>query len=180
MTPIVCGESRANWKTRSRNSMMFRRRPSSAGNPARSALSWIHNGSLPTVSRQERSSASCRARTVAGRPEASARDNREFQVEAGLFFTRADDLQQVVVGVHGGRPVYLRDVVEKIEDGPAEPDNYVLFANAKGTSAQAANSEYPAVTITLAKRKGTNASIIADHVLEKVECAARLHAARRT
>jgi multidrug efflux pump subunit AcrB len=103
-----------------------------------------------------------------GQAGSFARDNREFQVEAGLFFTRADDLQQVVVGVHGGRPVYLRDVVDKIEDGPAEPDDYVLFANAKGTSAQAITSEYPAVTITLAKRKGTNASIIADNVLEKV------------
>jgi multidrug efflux pump subunit AcrB len=103
-----------------------------------------------------------------GQAGSFARDNREFQVEAGLFFTRAEDLQQVVVGVHGSRPVYLRDVVEKIEDGPAEPENYVLFANAKGTSGQAANPEYPAVTITLAKRKGTNASIIADNVLAKV------------
>jgi multidrug efflux pump subunit AcrB len=98
-----------------------------------------------------------------------ARDNREFQVEAGMFFTRADDLRRVVVGIHSGRPVYLRDVVEKFEDGPAEPSNYVLFASAKGAAAKApAGSEYPAVTITLAKRKGTNASIIADRVLEKV------------
>src|SRR5271169_6443781 len=97
-----------------------------------------------------------------------SRDNREFQVEAGLFFTRADDLQQVVAGVHGGRPVYLRDVVEKIEDGPAEPDNYVLFASAKGTTGSAANPEYPAVTITLAKRKGANASLLAESALHKV------------
>jgi len=103
-----------------------------------------------------------------GQAGSFARDNREFQVEAGLFFTRAEDLRQVIVAVHSGRPVYLRDVVEKIEDGPAEPDNYVLFSNARGTSGQAANSEYPAVTITLAKRKGTNASIIADNVLRKV------------
>ena len=46
-----------------------------------------------------------------------ARDNQEFQVEAGNFFTRPEELRQVVVGVHAGRPVYLRDVVEKIEDG---------------------------------------------------------------
>jgi len=103
-----------------------------------------------------------------GRAGSFARDNKEFQVEAGLFFTHADDLRQVVVGVHGGRPVYLRDVVEKFEDGPAEPDNYVLFANAKGTTGQPANPEYPAVTITLAKRKGTNASVIAESVLQKV------------
>ena len=103
-----------------------------------------------------------------GQAGSFARDNREFQVDAGLFFTHADDLKQVIVGVHSGRPVYLRDVVEKIEDGAAEPDNYVLFSNAKGTTGQAAKSEYPAVTITLAKRKGTNASVIAANVLQKV------------
>ena len=104
-----------------------------------------------------------------GQAGSFSRDNREFQVEAGLFFSRADDLQQVVVGVHNGHPVYLRDVAENIEDGPAEPDNYVLFANAKGTSGHAENPEYPAVTITLAKRKGTNASVIADNVLDQVK-----------
>src|SRR5579863_8746174 len=106
---------------------------------------------------------------------------------AGSFFTRAEDLQQVVVGVHQGRPVYLRDVVQKLEDGPAEPDNYVLFANGPGalkmagtekssaptqasaTQAGAPGTEYPAVTITLAKRKGTNASIIADRALARVQ-----------
>jgi multidrug efflux pump subunit AcrB len=103
-----------------------------------------------------------------GQAGSFARDNREFQVEAGLFFTRAEDLRQAVVGVHAGRPVYLRDVAEKIEDGPAEPENYVLFANAKGTSDQITNPEHPAVTITLAKRKGTNASVIAENVLQKV------------
>ena len=102
-----------------------------------------------------------------GQAGSFARDNREFQVEAGKFFTRADELQQVVVGVHASRPVYLRDVVDKLEDGPAESDNYVLFANAKGATT-GASSEYPAVTITLAKRKGTNATVIAERVLDRV------------
>lgn len=98
-----------------------------------------------------------------------ARDNQEFQVEAGNFFMRPEELQQVVVGVHSERPVYLRDVVEKIEDGPAEPESYVLFANAKGTSGSTANPEYPAVTITVAKRKGANATLIAGSVLRKID-----------
>ena len=97
-----------------------------------------------------------------------ARDNIEVQVEAGRFLNRADELNQVVVGVHGGKPVYLRDVAEKIVDGPAEPDTYVLYANAKGADAQAPRGEFPAVTITIAKRKGTNASVIAEAVLAKV------------
>src|SRR5579872_759548 len=94
--------------------------------------------------------------------------NKEFQVEAGNFFTRPEELQQVVVGVHAGRPVYLRDVVDAIEDGPAEPESYVLFAGAKGSTGSAANAEYPAVTITLAKRKGANATLIAESALKKI------------
>jgi multidrug efflux pump subunit AcrB len=103
-----------------------------------------------------------------GQAGSFARDNQEFQVEAGNFFTRPEELQKVVVGVHAGRPVYLRDVVDKIEDGPAEPDNYVLFANAKGTTGSAADPEYPAVTITLAKRKGANATLISEDVLRRI------------
>ena len=103
-----------------------------------------------------------------GQAGSFARDNREFQVEAGTFFTHTEELQKVVVGTHDGRPVYLRDVAEKLQDGPSEPDNYVLFANAKG-SGKPAGSDYPAVTITLAKRKGTNATIIAEHVLDRLQ-----------
>ncbi|MGZ4899884.1 MAG: efflux RND transporter permease subunit [Candidatus Angelobacter sp.] len=105
-----------------------------------------------------------------------ARDNREFQVEAGYFFTRAEDLQPVVVGVHNARPVYLRNVAQGIEDGPAEPVNYVMFGNGAGaarTGGPAAStrpgSEFPAVTITVAKRKGTNATLIAQRILKRME-----------
>ncbi len=99
-----------------------------------------------------------------GQAGSFARDNRAFQVEAGAFFTGIDDLRQLVVGVHGGRPVYLRDVVEKLQDGPAEPETYALFRSAASHPA----ADYPAVTITLSKRKGTNATVISDRVLERV------------
>jgi len=102
-----------------------------------------------------------------GQAGSFARDNREIQVEAGSFFARLQDLQQVVVGVHASRPIYLRDVVEKLEDGPAEPDHYVLFANGQGSGKPTA--DYPAVTITLAKRKGTNATDISERVLARVD-----------
>jgi multidrug efflux pump subunit AcrB len=95
--------------------------------------------------------------------------NKEFQVDAGNFFTRADELQQVVVGVYAGRPVYLRDVAEKIVDGPAEPDSYVLFADARGTAGGAAAPTSPGVTITIAKRKGANATQISENVLQRID-----------
>jgi multidrug efflux pump subunit AcrB len=106
------------------------------------------------------------ARSLSG---SFASGNQEFQVEAGNFFSRAEDLQRVVAGVHAGRPVYLRDVVQTIEDGPGEPGNYVLFANGQGSSASAANQDYPAVTVTVAKRKGANATWIAQDVLQTVD-----------
>ena len=96
-----------------------------------------------------------------------AEGNQEFQVEAGRFLGRADDLKHVVVGVYQGKPVYLRDVAASIIDGPSEPENYVLYANAAAAK-DAARGELPAMTITLAKRKGTNATIISEKALAKV------------
>jgi multidrug efflux pump subunit AcrB len=96
-------------------------------------------------------------------------NNQEVLVEAGNLFTRREDLENVVVAVKDGRPVYLRDVSEQIVDGPADPKDYVLFGTAKGGAASAqAPQQYPAVTITVAKRKGTNATDIATAVLKRV------------
>jgi multidrug efflux pump subunit AcrB len=96
--------------------------------------------------------------------------NREFVVETGGFLRSAEEAGSVVVGVFGDRPVYLRDVA-RIEDGPEEPSDYVLFA--AGAAASEAGAEtrqaLPAVTISVAKRKGTNAIEIADRVIEKVD-----------
>ena len=104
-----------------------------------------------------------------GQAGSFSRDNREFQVEAGLLFSSVEDLRQVVIEIHGGRPVYLRDVVEKLEDGPAEPDTYVLLGSGPSATRQSSTEEFPAVTLTLAKRRGTNATIISERVQEKVQ-----------
>ncbi|MFZ0795732.1 MAG: efflux RND transporter permease subunit [Candidatus Korobacteraceae bacterium] len=105
------------------------------------------------------------ARSISG---SFAQNNQEFQVEAGRFLGKADDLKQVVVGVYQGKPVYLRDVASEIVDGPAEPQDYVLYANAAGAPSSESRGEFPAVTITLAKRKGTNATVISEKALNKV------------
>lgn len=94
-------------------------------------------------------------------------NNQQIRVDAGNLFTKREDLERVVVGVVRGRPVYLRDVAEKIVDGPADPSEYVTFGTAAGT-AHGATHEYPAVTITVAKRKGTNATDISNAVLKCV------------
>ncbi len=93
--------------------------------------------------------------------------NREFLVETGAFLRTAGDVGRVVVGVSGGRPVYLRDVAQ-ILDGPEEPADYVFFGYGPAT-ADGSSLPVPAVTISVAKRKGTNAITIADKVIGKVE-----------
>ncbi len=95
-----------------------------------------------------------------------AQNNQEMRVDAGNLFTRHEDLEAVVVGVVRGHPVYLRDVAEKIVDGAADPADYVVFGSAN--SGAAAAGQYPAVTLTVAKRKGTNATDIANAVLKRV------------
>jgi len=103
-----------------------------------------------------------------GRAGSLVQANRETVVEAGHFLKSAEDLQQVVVGVYRDHPVYLRDVA-RLQDGPGEPETYVFFASAAGDPAHDSGQDHPAVTITLAKRKGTNATVIAQRVLEKLE-----------
>ena len=99
-----------------------------------------------------------------------AAGNQEFRVDAGEFFHTRDDLAKVVVAVSHSGPVYLRDVAAKIADGPDEPGNYVSFGTGAGSKSGslALGADVPAVTITVAKRKGTNATDIANAVLAKI------------
>ncbi len=97
----------------------------------------------------------------------------EILVHTGGFLSDAEEVEQVVVGVHGGRPVYLKDVAS-IVDGPEEPDQYVFIgtgpaaAEKKVDEKPSSNPLYPAVTLTVAKRKGANAITVADRVLRCV------------
>jgi multidrug efflux pump subunit AcrB len=96
--------------------------------------------------------------------------NQEYNVETGDFLRNADDVGAVVVGVSAGRPVYLRDVAE-IRDGPEEPANYVLFGTGAGARVKSAGplGESAAVTLTVSKRQGKNAVVVAEHALDKIQ-----------
>jgi multidrug efflux pump subunit AcrB len=88
-------------------------------------------------------------------------------VETGGFVGSAEELGRVVVGVFNDRPVYLRDVATLV-DGPEEPADYVLIGSGKGAGSHQAQGLNPAVTLSVAKRKGTNAIVLADKVIHKV------------
>lgn len=95
-------------------------------------------------------------------------NDTEFLVNTGKFLSSATDVENLVVGVHQNQPIYLKQVANII-DGPEVPLQYVSFGFGKGSEkATEYRSEYPAVTISVAKRKGSDAMQIADMVIEKV------------
>ncbi|GMU90949.1 MAG: multidrug transporter AcrB [Candidatus Hydrogenedentota bacterium] len=104
-------------------------------------------------------------------------NNCEFLVETGGFLADTEAVGSVVVGVHEGKPVYLRDVAD-IVDGPQEPVDYVFYGRGSGPGGHdvlgsdenlhSGNEPTPAVTLSVAKRKGTNATTVAHAVMEKV------------
>lgn len=96
-------------------------------------------------------------------------DNREIQVKAGTLFRHAAEIAGLVVGLHNGNPVYLRDVAD-IRRGPDQPEQYVWYGSGPAAEAPASVAgEHPAVTLAIAKQPGTNAVQIADQVVARLQ-----------
>jgi multidrug efflux pump subunit AcrB len=101
-------------------------------------------------------------------------DNRTFSLKLNNFFETLDDVKNAVIKVHDGVPVTLGMVAE-IKDGPAIPESYVFISAGAGHEAKegmrelASGSARPAVTLAIAKRKGRNATELANRVLDKIE-----------
>jgi multidrug efflux pump subunit AcrB len=96
-------------------------------------------------------------------------NDTEYLVTTGKFLATSEDVENLVVGVNNNMPVYLKQVAS-IQDGPQTPKNYVLFGYGKANEKFAKNnSEYPAVTISIAKVKGTDAMQISEKILDKIE-----------
>lgn len=115
--------------------------------------------------------------------------DRLLRVEAGRPFENASQLRDLVIGVFDDQLVYLKDV-SQVDDGPDETSSYVRHGwgpaqgftkheNYPGTlvgdAAQAAkpsrqqSTSQPAVTIAIAKKKGSNAVWVANSVLRQAE-----------
>ena len=91
-----------------------------------------------------------------------ANNNRDYLLETGEFLRTAQDVRNVVLGAFNARPVFIRDVAE-VSEGGEEPSQYVRMAHA------GSREFLPAVTIAIAKRKGTNAIEVAGNVLKRVD-----------
>lgn len=114
---------------------------------------------------------------------AFTRSDVVVHVEGGVAIDRPERLPELVVGVFQGRPVFLRDVAT-VRDGADEVSSYVRHGwgpargfeapeGFPGTELEASESPSPAppgetraaVTLAVAKQKGSNAVSVAESVL---------------
>jgi multidrug efflux pump subunit AcrB len=97
------------------------------------------------------------------------KNDTEFLVNTGKFLASVTDVENLVVGVQQNQPIYLKQIAT-IVDGPEIPQNYVSLGFGKASEKSADyKSEYPAVTISVAKRKGADAMKIAEVIIDKVD-----------
>lgn len=100
------------------------------------------------------------------------RFNTSFEVSTNSFLRSVDEVRELVVGVHEGRPVYLRDLAE-VTDGPVEVSNYTRFGHSCRSRQVSGRPdqplEYPAVTLSLAKKPGTNAVDVSRDILDLLD-----------
>ncbi|MXV06223.1 MULTISPECIES: efflux RND transporter permease subunit [unclassified Xanthomonas] len=83
---------------------------------------------------------------------------RAVPLSAGRFLADADTVRDLVIGMHGGQPLQLRDVAQ-VQAGADLPDAYVWYGAppARGGPAQ---GRAPAVTLAIAKKPGSDASAL--------------------
>ena len=91
-----------------------------------------------------------------------------FKVFTGSFFKKVGDIEQLVIGVNQGKPVYLRDIAQ-ITDGASEVSELVSYYSGAAQAAEAKENDIPAVTIALAKKEGSNGVTVAEDVIAKLE-----------
>lgn len=96
-------------------------------------------------------------------------NDTEFIVQTGNFLSSKEDVESLVVGTNKNRPVYLKQVAT-VEDGPQEPTQFVNFGygNADPEKRKKYNSEYPAVTLSISKKKGADAMKIAEEIQGRI------------
>jgi multidrug efflux pump subunit AcrB len=107
------------------------------------------------------------------------RQNRHVTIAGNSHLKSVDEVNNLVVGVYKDRPVYLRDLAH-VTDGPAEVTHYTRFGHSirfrqemvgtKNFSSIPADKpmRYSAVTLAVAKKRGTNATKVAESIIAEM------------
>ncbi|MGD0586440.1 MAG: efflux RND transporter permease subunit [Oryzomonas sp.] len=101
----------------------------------------------------------------------TVRKNAAQAIELKGFFTSADDVRDQIIVLHEGRPVYVKDVAVVKDGPPTEIDKLsrFTFGPADKRFQSLGLTEMPAVTIAVAKKKGSNAVLVTNSVIDRIE-----------
>ena len=92
-----------------------------------------------------------------------------FAVRTGSFLTSAKEISRLVIAIRQGAPVYVRDIA-RVSQEPSEPNQMVAFYTGPAYEENTESADgYPAVTVAVAKKEGTNGVKVAQAILERVE-----------
>jgi multidrug efflux pump subunit AcrB len=92
--------------------------------------------------------------------------DRAAPLTAGTFLADADEVAHLVIGLHGGQPVFLSDVAQ-VRRGADLPSRYEWFGTPPGKAGPATGMA-PAVTLAITKKSGTNAADITQAIAARV------------
>jgi multidrug efflux pump subunit AcrB len=92
-----------------------------------------------------------------------------FAVRTGSFLTNAKEIGRLVIAIRHGAPVYVRDVA-RVTQEPADPTQMVSFFTGPAWEGDTGTADgYPAVTVAIAKKEGSNGVKVAQSILARVE-----------
>ncbi len=94
--------------------------------------------------------------------------DKSFKVYTGSFLQSAQDVENIVVGLSNGIPVYIRDVANVLH-GPSEVHSIVNHYTGPASAETEVADGAPAVTIAIAKKKGSNGVSVYENILERLE-----------
>ncbi|MBU0690761.1 efflux RND transporter permease subunit [bacterium] len=100
-----------------------------------------------------------------------AAGNTVMDIRVGDFLNTEDDVKHTVIGVYQNRPVYLQDVADVI-DGPEEPAQYVWMGSGPAAAEKDIDRvgvDAAAVTLSIAKKPGTNAIDLVTDLDKQIE-----------
>ncbi|MCP3667160.1 MAG: MMPL family transporter [Gammaproteobacteria bacterium] len=93
--------------------------------------------------------------------------NTRFTVMTGQFLKTIDDISRLVVGTHNNVPVYVHDVA-RVTQGPEDTKQLVSYYTGAAGELDIEAIGAPAVTVAVAKKKGSNGVEVASAIINRV------------
>lgn len=98
-------------------------------------------------------------------------DHAETSIKLSGFLKSAEEVRKLIVGISAGRPIYVGDIAVVKDGPPSEIGRFSRFSFGPGDSRFQDHRSIgmPAVAITIAKKKGTNAVIVSDRIVDRFD-----------